>query len=356
MTSIKNMLLSVIAIILVSACSSDDSEVNQELVNSARPAKLETVGQGSAVPYLSFPAVIQSKELSVLSFEVSGMIDELLVVEAQLVKKGDVLAKLDQRDLLAKLQSATSQYELAQTDYQRAFRLIKEDAISRSELEERKSKQDVNKSQFETAKKALEDTVLLAPFDGAIAKVAIEKRQIVQAGNPAITILGKDGLEAKFNLPSNILANVKKQAEPQQGIYLTLAAVPEKRILAVFKEVSLEADAVSQTHEVIVTFKAPEDLTVLPGVNALVWFKDPRGLNDDNKITVPMTAIVIEQEQKFVWVVDEKSMVVKRREIVIADGVGANLEVISGLTSGEVIVVAGVSNLSEGMKVRPWSK
>ena len=92
------------------------------------------------------------------------MLKELMVIEAQKVNKGEVLAKLDQRDLLAKLISARAQFKNANIEYQRALRLIKQDAISSSKLEERKSKRDVNKSQLETAKKALQDSVLIAPF------------------------------------------------------------------------------------------------------------------------------------------------------------------------------------------------
>ena len=105
-----------------------------------------------------------------MSFEVGGILKELLVVEAQKVNQGDVLAKLDQRDLQAKLKSARAQFDNADAEYQRALQLIKGDVIfSRSTLEQRKSQRDVSKAQLETAEKALQDTVLLAPYSGNIA-------------------------------------------------------------------------------------------------------------------------------------------------------------------------------------------
>ncbi|MEE9397635.1 MAG: efflux RND transporter periplasmic adaptor subunit, partial [Methylococcales bacterium] len=230
-------------------------------------------------------------------------------------------------------------------------------AISSSKLEERKSKRDVNKSQLETAEKALQDSVLVAPFAGAIAKVSIEKRQIVQAAKPAITILGKAGLEAKINLPSSILAKAGLREKPATDSYLVLNAAPDRKIPVTFKEAALEADAVSQTYEVTFAFKAPETLNILPGMNAVLWFKDPgRSTANINKLSIPLTAIAITGEQKYVWLVDKQSMKVSRRDIVIEEGVGVNLNVISGLKSGEMIVAAGVSSLSEGMKVRSWSK
>ncbi len=88
-------------------------------------------------------------------------------------------------------------------------------------------------------------------------------------------------------------------------------------------------------------------------MNAVVSFRNPSNSNANlSKLSVPLTAIAIDGEQKYVWLVDKDSMKVSRRDIVIEAGVGVNLNVISGLQSGEMIVAAGVSSLSEGMKVR----
>ncbi|MEE9355633.1 MAG: efflux RND transporter periplasmic adaptor subunit, partial [Methylococcaceae bacterium] len=190
--------LAIFMTFLLVSCDSGTPLPEKKTETLARPAKLIEVGQANSNDFLNYPAVIQSRQLSILSFEVGGMLKELMVIEAQQVNKGDVLAKLDQRDLLAKLTSARAQFKNANIEYQRALRLIKQDAISSSKLEERKSKRDVNKSHLETAKKALQDSVLIAPFSGAISKVSIKKRQIIQPGESAITILGKQGLEAKI--------------------------------------------------------------------------------------------------------------------------------------------------------------
>lgn len=351
------LFLSILPIFLLTACDSESPSHANKTEALIRPAKLIQIGETNSDDFLNYPAVIKSKQLTVLSFEVGGMLNELLVVEAQRVQKGEVLAKLDQRDLLTKLKSARAEFKNADAEYQRALRLIKQDAISRSELEKRKSQRDVKKSQLETSEKALQDSVLVAPYSGAIAKVSIDKRQIIKPGEPAITLLGKEGLEAKINLPSSIIAKAREQKEPATDSYIVLDAAPSRHIPAIFKEASLEADAASQTYEVTFAFDAPEDLVILPGMNAIVWFKDPsKSMSNISKISVPLTAIVTDGNQKYVWVVDSSSMTVSKRNIVVEPGVGASLGVISGLESGETIVGAGVSVLSDGMKVSPWSK
>ena len=357
LSSFRPFSLYICAVFLLTACGPEPPLAENETEAPVRPAKLIEIGHTNNNNFLNYPAIIQSRQLSMLTFEVGGMLKELMVVEAQKVKKGEVLAQLDQRDLLAKLKSARAQYENADAEYQRASRLIKEDAISTSELEQRKSKRDVSKSQLETAEKALQDSVLVAPYSGAIAKVSIEKRQLVQPGKTAITILGKEGLEAQINLPSSIIAKAREQKEPATDSYIVLDAAPSRHIPAIFKEASLEADTASQTYEVTFAFEAPGDLVILPGMNAIVWFKDPsKSMSNISKISVPLTAIVTDGNQKYVWVVDSSSMTVSKRNIVVETGVGASLGVISGLESGETIVGAGVSVLSDGMKVSPWSK
>ncbi len=355
--SLTGICLTLTSVFLLAGCDSGTVSTEQNKEALVRPAKLIEIGQTVSAEFLNYPAVIQSQQLSVLAFEVGGMLNELLVIEAQSVQKGEVLARLDQRELKAKLKSASAQFKNANAEYKRALKLMKQDAISRSVLEQRESERDVNKSQLATAQKALQDSVLTAPYSGAIAKVSIEKRQIVQPGKPAITLLGKEGLEATINLPSSIIAKAGESKSPATDSYIVLDSASDLRIPATFKEASLEADLASQTYEVVFTFDPPEDLIVLPGMNAVVWFRDPsRSITDINKIRIPLTAVATDGEQKYVWIVDQNTMMVSKRNVVIEANVGTMVGIINGLKSGEAIVASGVSALSEGMKVSKWSK
>ncbi len=338
----------------LSACGEDNSSQGVK-INEVKLAKIIELKKSQAESLLSFPAVIDSQNLTELAFEVGGLLNELLVVEAQSVKKGDVIAKLDQQDLTTKLKSAQAQYNNSNKEYNRALRLIKADAISRSELEKRKSKNDIDKASYLTAKKSLKDSVLLAPFDGNIAAISVSKRQVLQPGEPAITILGNGGLEAKFNLPSSVLAKANADEKSDVQAYITLDSAPDVRIPATFKEVSLQADTSSQTYPVTFAFQAPANLNVLPGMNAVAWFNAPNAKGNQNNIQIPLTAIVVEGDDKYVWVVQKDSMQVTKRAIKIAQDIGETIQVLEGLDAGDKIVSAGVSYLSEGMTVRPWS-
>ena len=351
----SRLALAIVTVFLLTAC---DSETSSDKTNALiRPAKLLDVGQIRSDDFLSYPAVIGAQQLSVLSFEVSGTLKEMLVVESQEIQQGDVLAKLDKRDLQIKLKAAKSQFDNANAEYQRAVRLMKEDAISRSVLEQRKSQRDVSQSQLESAEKAVQDSVLVAPHAGNVAKISIQKQQAVQAGEPAISILGSGGLEASINMPASILALAQEADESELNTYLIFDVAADRRIPVQFKEASLEADTSSQTYEITFTFDPVDGLNILPGMNATIWLKNPTNLAAGSvEASVPLTAVMTDGDQKYVWVVNRESMVVTRRNVTLEEGVGVELNVSSGLEVGETIVAAGVSSLSEGMKVRPWSK
>ena len=354
-THFPHLALSIFIAFSFNACDSKPLQTDKVSTPQVRPAKLLTITASSTKDFLNYPAIIKSQELSALSFGVSGKVKAVEVVEAQQVKKGDLLAKLDQRTLLAKITSAKAQFKNADEEYQRALRLIKEDAISRSELQQRKSQYDVSKSQLDTAQKTLQDSVLVAPFDGVISTVSIKKHQIVQVGKPALSILGDKGFEAVINLPSHIVALAKEQKTEPKDTYIVLSVAPSLEIPIKFKKASLSADASSQTYEITFTFDKVKDLNILPGMNATVWFRDPTKLTTTDKVTVPLTAIGIDGEKKYVWVVDLNTMKVSKRDIVLDISVGANVVVNSGLELGETIVSAGISSLSNDMKVSIWS-
>lgn len=347
-------LFSMTAVFLLSACS-EPVQPEPEIVS--KPAKLIVVGQKTEDTFLNYPATVKAENVSALSFEVSGVVDELLITESQQVQKGDVLAKLDVRDLQASLQSAQAQFDSANSEFERADRLIKQDAISKSVFEQRRSQRDVNQAQLDTATKALADAVLVAPFSGFIAEISIKEKEAIQAGSIAITILGEGDMEATINLPASIMAVANRKAKGVEKAYFVFSFAPDQQLHAEFKEANLSADSASQTYEVTFTFASPTDMNILPGMNATLWFPDPRNSGaDPEALAVPIASVGIDGNQKFVWVVDQSNQTVSRRDITVQDGVGEMLVVTSGLEMGETVVAAGISSISAGMKVHPWVK
>lgn len=342
-----------VSVAFLASCSKKQEDQPRE--SSVRPVKLLTIADANTVRSSRYPAVIDAARMSELSFQVGGLLEELPVKEAQSVEQGALIARLDQRDYRSKLDSIKAQFDNTEAEYQRAVRLAKEDAIARSVLEQRKSQRDVAKAQLDSAQKSLSDTELRAPFSGIIVKVPVENLQNVQSGQVVAMLMSEGGLEAAINLPARIIAQVPTRE--QRGAYVLLDATPEKRIEATFKEASLVADATSQTYVVTFAFERPEDLIILPGMNATVELvsspKETAGV--DCRVSVPLAAVLSDGSAQYVWAVDDETMRVSKRGITIEEGVGDMLIVTEGLKAGETIAGAGATYLSEGMQVRPWT-
>lgn len=342
-----------LSLLLLTACEKEAPKTSAPMV---RPVKIVTIEAANNLETNRYPAVIQAAGAVDLTFQVGGLLQELPVTEAQRIQQGELIAKLDQRDYISQVNSARAQYELADQEYQRALRLIQEDAIAQRELDQRKSQRDSAKAQLDTAQKALADTELRAPYTGLIAKLPVKRLQTIQAGTAIASMIDGSSWEAKINLPASVVASTPTRQE--EGIYVVLNAAPETQIPATFKEATLEADVVSQTYAITFTFKKPDNLVLLPGMSAdLIIQSSTRQAGAQNKgVAVPLAAVQSNGQGQFVWVVNNDSMAVTKRPVRIQEGIGETLVVTEGLMVGEAIVTAGAAYLSEGMQVRPWAE
>ena len=338
---------------IVTACSAQQSETSD--APKSRPVKLVTVKDANLYRLLNFPAVIESEQSSELTFQVSGQIVSLRVLEGDEISKGDIIATLEERDFQNTLTQAQVQFQNAENEYQRAKRLSDQDAISRSLLESRETQRDVAKATLDSAKKTRGDTVLRAPFNGYISRVFVEQHQNIQA-KEAIAIVQGDGVQAVIDAPADIIAR-SHQFKPLVT-YVELDAAPNVKIPAEFKEASGLADAATQTFKAVFTFTPPPELIVLPGMTATLFtgfdFNDMSDIVPDG-MEVPISAIISEGNEKFVWKVDPSSMTISKQIVQAGEGMDmTDVTVTKGLENGDIIVAAGGAFLHEGMLVRAW--
>lgn len=339
------------ALILVS-CAEEAVETPSD--TSGRPVKLIHIVDANAASATRYPAVIRAGERAELSFLVGGNIEELAVKDAQELVAGDLIARLDARDLESSADSVRASFANAEEEYKRAVRLTAQDAIAKNVLEQRKAQRDVAQAQLNSAEKALADSVLRAPFAGIVASVPVREKQTVSAGTTVATIIDLTTLEATINLPASVIAQVPSRENPSSVVILE--AAPGEEIQAIFQEANLVADATSQTFAVTFAFAAPDNILVLPGMNATVVLQSADTTTSNASITVPLAAVQSDGKGEYVWVVDEQTMQVSRRGIQLEAGIGENVVVTEGLTASDQIVGAGSAYLAEGVKVTPWTE
>ena len=159
-----------------------------EPVEVVRPIKIMTIEQVGAERVLSYSGRVIAGETADLGFEVPGRIIELPVTESQTVTEGELVARLDPADYQSALDQADADYRAAESTFRRYEELAERGAVSRQELDDQRRNFEVSAAALETARKALNDTRLVAPFSGDIGRVYLDNFQNVQAKEPVAVI------------------------------------------------------------------------------------------------------------------------------------------------------------------------
>ena len=148
-----------------------------------------------------FPGKLLPAQQSNLAFEIPGKINVINVDIGDAVKKGQILAELDDREATAQLKQAKARYDLALQILNRYKDLRSEGHISIQDLDNANSEELVAKSQYEFFKVKLEQTKLIAPFDGVIQNRYLDTGSVINGGIPIVEILGSKNVEAHISIP-----------------------------------------------------------------------------------------------------------------------------------------------------------
>jgi RND family efflux transporter MFP subunit len=350
-------LLLVVPLIHMSGCGKKEEAEPAEVV---RPVKTAVV-QGFALGEQTFPGRVDAGSKLLMSFRVPGRIVELPVKKGQAVDKGQLIARLDPADYRIAVEEAKATYQRAEADFQRFKRLYESDAVPLADLDQRRSERDVAKAKLDEAEKNLGYTDLRAPFAGMIGNRYVENHMDVQAQEEIVDLNDTTSVEVKIDLPENLVAMIKQfDKELDVAVYAEFDAAPGQRFKLEQKEIAARADPETQTFQVVFTMPQPGDISLLPGMTALVRLVATvkPGARIDMPILVPAIAVKTSPDgDKVVWVVNTDDMTVHTRKVTVGSMRGTgDIEVVDGLQGGEHVVVAGLAHLREGMKVRFWEE
>lgn len=332
------------------AMADDDTEA----ARPARPAKIIAVSERPRETEISQPIIVEPDQSAVLTMLEGGVLQEFPVIEGQTVKKGDLIARVDTRILENNLNQARSQLAQAKVDYDRAKILLKQGNISESVYDQRATEFELAELNVEASEKRLEDATLLAPFDGVVALVDVDQYQTITAQQEIITLQSETEFRAVMHIPASQLADATDVDILES--YLALDVAPLVNIPAQFRSLARQADPATQTFEAQMNFTRPEGVVVLPGMTGQIYAKVVPNASKPyvQIIEVPMAAVQFDGQTPYVWLVQDVAgtLSVTRRDVVLQDEIGRNLEVLNGLEIGDEIVGAGASYLFEGMKIR----
>jgi RND family efflux transporter MFP subunit len=335
------------ALVLLAGCQQAPPPETAEF---SRPAEILEVGGGAQTSGLRFPGRVRAVQRAELAFNVPGQIIELPVKEGQKLAAGDLIARLDPANFEVRLASARAEFDKARTDYERVRKIWEQSqAVAEAEVDQKRTAMEVARASFDTARKDLEDTRLTAPFDGTVTRRHVENFSNVQAKQAVVSLQNPQDLEIVINVPERVVRN-----EPSRvNGYASFEGMPDLRIPVTLKAFSAEADPQTQTYEAVLGLDKPSGMTILPGMSAEVFAQGGAG-EADTALAIPLKAVFAGPDGRpHVWVVDPDSARVSQRAIETGAVQGGDILVSAGLSAGERIVTAGVSQLREGMLVRP---
>jgi len=352
---IKILLLVIIGI-GVTACKE-----KIEIVKEVRPIKTLTVSEMATSQTRKFSGIVRATDSSDLSFEVSGKVQTVKVDVGDSVRKGQLLAVLDKEPYRLDMDAAQAELLKAKAnvvntkeEYERQERVYSQGAGAKSKLDRSKFNYNAAQSQVKyqiaklnLAKRNLRKTRLTSPYDGYIAWRSVNPHEEVKVGEKIFVIDAKGALEVHLAVPENTIPQLSI-GTPATISFPTLPAHSVKGRISYLGSAAVKANAFPAK---VALIEPP--VKIHPGMTAEVSLV----LKDDRQITgflVPIQAILPAKEagRGYAFVYDPETSTVRKTPIRTLD-VEQKMAVVSeGLSAGDIIAVAGVSFLADGIKVK----
>ena len=282
---------------------------------------------------LTFPseAVVEAIQQATVGAQVPGRVLEVKVDAGQLVKKGDVLMRIDAREAAEAARAAEAQYANARVHYERTKSLVAQKFMSAAALDKAKADFDAAAANRAAAGASQSHATILAPITGIVARRHAELGDMAMPGTPLFTIYQPGGLRVTASIPQYRLKDMRavKTARvefPESGQWVDATAV----------QVLPTADSDTHVSQVRVTLPTVPEAT--PGMFARVHFVTGQA----EKLTVPASAVLRRGEVAAVYVQAADGRL-SLRQLRLGDSVGrGEIEVLAGLATGDQVVTEPV--------------
>ncbi|MCB1806931.1 MAG: efflux RND transporter periplasmic adaptor subunit [Candidatus Competibacteraceae bacterium] len=356
---------SILLLLQLAGCGGENKDTVKE-----RPPRLVAaikVADTDSLSKRDFPGRAKAGQEVNLSFRVSGPLISLPINIGDSVQQGDIIARIDPKDFETAVSTVQAQFEReqarakrAQQDLQRLENIRREDPGATSEAAIDRAQQTRDSASASarsleatvtTAQDRLSYTQLQAPFDGIVVDTYVENFETVVAKQAIVRLLNPSNIEFIISVPESLIS----LAPYVDNIEVRFDALPDVVLNAQIKEIGKEASQATRTYPVTLAMTPPQGVEILPGMagHASVTSKLPEA-SELVGIDIPATAVFtgIDASKSYVWVVDEASNTLSRREVEQGRLSAFGVLIKSGLQPGEWIVIKGVHSVAEGEQVR----
>jgi RND family efflux transporter MFP subunit len=344
---------------LTSACEKEVVEPPERI----RAVKTIVVAVRASGQLRKFPGTVQPVDTSSISFEVSGLVQEIGVDRGDKVKDGQVLAVLDKKPFELNVESAKAALSRAQarltekkSGYDRERRIQSQDpgattqkAVDQARAAYESTRQNVSysRAQLDLARRDLAKTELRSPFDGVVSDRHIEPFEEVSRGKPVLDLFVDGAMEVAVGVPENMIGDVHVGLRGE-------VRLPNRPDVVYHAVVSKVGSAATSANAFPVEANIQNvDVHIRPGMTAELALLFARH-GEEAAYLVPLQSMApsLPTDERYLYVFDPGSSTV-RKTIVKGRGViGDQVIITAGIEPGDLIVVAGVPFLRDGQKVK----
>jgi len=299
--------------------------------------------------YLELQGNVSTKNLLVLYPEYSGVLSRVYVKEGQKVKKGQILAKIDDAGMSQQVAQLQIQSDLAKTTFDRQKRLWDQKIGSEIQYLQAKSSYESQQKAVNQAQSQLAKTIVRAPFSGTIDDVITEQGSVVAPGQSQLMrIVNLDDMYIETEVPENYITNVTKDKNVAVEF-----PVLGKTINAKIRQAGDYINPANRTFKVEIAIPN-KDKAIKPNLTAKLKIND---YTNKKALLLPQSIISENAEgQQYVYVITEKKSnheaIAKKVIIETGKTQGDVIEVLKGINNGDEIIKEGARNVKHGQTVK----
>lgn len=324
--------------------SCSGGKAKQEPVATVRTDTVRVYGQKLSA---TFPGKVKAAADVNLAFRVSGTLLRVPVDAGTYVKKGQLLAEVDPRDYRIQLSATEAEYKQVKSEAERIMTLYEQKSVTPNDYDKAVYGLQQITAKYNACKNALEDTRLLAPFDGYVQKRLFDKEETVAAGMPVISMINTGAPEVEINIPSSEYIQRDEFGSYTCKVDIFPDAVYPLDLIGITQKANM-----NQLYTMRLRLRnSPGQALPTPGMTTMVTlnYKEKESV----MVQIPLTAVFAAGNHSAVWVYNKDSQTVSSRDITLSEIKTDGTVVISeGLKPGDIIVTAGVHSLEEGQAVR----
>lgn len=288
---------------------------------------------------------IESVNEAFISPEVNGQVVKIAVIEGQKVRKGQLLAKLNTSLIEKNIQEVNTQKEFAKTMYEKQSDLWKRNIGSERQYLEAKNNYESLENKYQTLKTQYDMSVITSPFSGVVEEIMIKEGELAGPGMMLMQVVSLNDLIIKAKLSEAYLSSI----EVGETVSLTFPSYPELNMEAVISRTGNVINKQNRTF--IVDIKLNNSNNELkPNMLVNVLFNDYSGADN---FVVPSILVKKDLKGRYLYVVGKsgENDIASKKYVETGKSYKDKTEVVSGLTSGDLIITDGYNHVSDGSVV-----